>query len=237
MLLGMYIPHLEKVLTVGDTVAGGERTMENEKEMNQAEELNSDDTNDRVAEDAEDKTSVSKVGEPSQETVDGDGQGDDREETTSETDDLRALVSDLESQLEEMNNRLLRAQADLENFRRRTRKEKEEQAKYASLPVIKALLPALDNLDRALSASHASDSSEGLVQGVEMVNRQIMDILKQEGLKPIQAVGEPFDPQYHEAVMQVEHEKYEPGIVVEELQKGYRLKDRVIRPSMVKVSQ
>lgn len=158
-------------------------------------------------------------------------------EASDDEDDLQAQVNELEAELSEMKNRFLRAQADLENFRRRTRKEKEEQLKYASLPIIKALLPALDNLERALTAGAETSSSDGLVKGVEMVNRQILDILGQEGLKPIPAVGEPFNPQYHEAVMQVESDEYESGIVVEELQKGYLLKDRVVRPSMVKVSQ
>lgn len=150
---------------------------------------------------------------------------------------LQKQVTELEKELEEMKNRYLRAQADLENFRRRTRKEKEEQAKYAALPVIQALLPVLDNLERALAASKESGANDGLTKGVEMVDKQIRDVLAEEGLTPIQGTGEPFNPEYHDAVMQVESEDVEPGIVVEELQKGYMLKDRVIRPSMVKVSK
>lgn len=158
-------------------------------------------------------------------------------EKNGQAADLENHISELQSELAEMKNRYLRAQADLENFRRRTRKEKEEQAKYAALPLIKALLPALDNLQRALAHSRDGNSTDGLAKGVEMVNRQIFDILEQEGLKPIPAVGEPFNPEYHDAVMQVESDEYESGTVVEELQKGYQLRDRVIRPAMVKVSQ
>ena len=153
-------------------------------------------------------------------------------------EELEKHVSKLERELSEMKDRYLRAQADLENFRRRTRKEKEEQAKYAALPVVKALLPALDNLERALDAARSENaSSDGLGQGVEMVTKQMFDILKEFGLESIPSVGEPFNPEFHEAVMTVESDEHESGTVVEELQKGYLLKDRVIRPSMVKVSQ
>lgn len=160
-------------------------------------------------------------------------------ETIAEEEETKLLerISELENELSEMKNRYLRAQADLENFRRRTRKEKEEQAKYAGMALIKELLPALDNLERALDASRDGDSSDGLAKGVEMVNQQIFDILSQAGLKVIPAVGEPFNPEFHEAVMQVESDEFDSGIVVEELQKGYQMKDRVIRASMVKVSK
>ncbi len=156
----------------------------------------------------------------------------------AEVRELKEQVTQLTAQLTEAKNQQLRAQADLENFRRRTRKEKEELLKYAALPVVKGLLPALDNLERAIAAgkdANATDAS-GLLEGVKMVNRQILDILAAEGLAPIAAVGEPFNPEFHEAVMQVASDEHEPGIVVEEFQKGYQLKDRVIRPAMVKVS-
>ena len=100
-------------------------------------------------------------------------------ETIAEEEETKLLerISELENELSEMKNRYLRAQADLENFRRRTRKEKEEQAKYAGMALIKELLPALDNLERALDASRDGDSSDGLAKGVEMVNQQIFDVL------------------------------------------------------------
>lgn len=160
-----------------------------------------------------------------------------QDDTNEQITALQKEVADLEKELEEMKNRYLRAQADLENFRRRTRKEKEEQAKYAALPVVQALLPVLDNLERALAASKESGANDGLIKGVEMVDKQIRDVLAEEGLTPIQGKGEPFNPEYHDAVMQVESEDVDSGIVVEELQRGYMLKDRVIRPSMVKVSK
>lgn len=141
-----------------------------------------------------------------------------------------------EQRAEENYQKYLRAQADFDNFRRRTRKEKEDQAKYASLPVIEQLLPALDNFERALDASKGTQDFDSLVQGIEMVFRQMQQVLTTEGLEAIPTVGEVFDPNLHQAVMQVQAEDFASGVVVEELQKGYKLKDKVIRPAMVKVN-
>lgn len=145
-------------------------------------------------------------------------------------------VAALKQEVEENYNRYLRVQADFDNFRKRTRKEKEELLKYASQPLIEALLPAIDNLERALAAGQSAEHSDSLIKGVEMVVRQIQQTLEQEGLKAIEAEGKPFDPGFHQAVMQEESAEHEAGIVIQELQKGYVLKDRVIRPAMVKVS-
>jgi len=148
---------------------------------------------------------------------------------TSEIDQLRV-------QSEENYQRYLRVQADFDNFRRRARMEKEDFAKYASLKLIEQLLPVVDNFDRALSSSREAKDFDALVKGLDMTFRQLDQVLSQEGLKPIEAVGEPFNPEFHQAIMQVESEEHEEGIVVEEVQKGYMLKDKVIRPAMVKVS-
>jgi molecular chaperone GrpE len=147
----------------------------------------------------------------------------------SEADQLRM-------QVEENNQRILRVQADFDNFRRRARAEKEDFAKYASLKLIEQLLPIVDNFDRALSSSKETKDFDALVKGLDMTYRGMDQLLTAEGLKPIEAVGQPFNPEFHQAVMQVESEEHEEGIVVEELQKGYILKDKVIRPAMVKVS-
>lgn len=151
---------------------------------------------------------------------------------SSEADPMDAL----KQQAEENYHRYLRVQADFDNFRKRTRKEKEDLLKYATQPLLEALLPALDNLERALAAGSGSSDSESLMKGVDMVFRQMKQILEQEGLQTIEAEGKPFDPHIHQAVMQEESTDHEPGMVIQELQKGYMLKDRVLRPSMVKVS-
>jgi molecular chaperone GrpE len=137
---------------------------------------------------------------------------------------------------EEHYEMFLRARADLDNYRKRVRKEKEESAKYAVAPLAEAILPVVDNLERALAAGGNAADAKALHEGVEMVYRQLLQVLRQVGVEPIEAVGRPFDPHLHNAVMQDESGDKEPGIVVEELQKGYRFKDRVLRPAMVKVS-
>ncbi len=146
-------------------------------------------------------------------------------------------IQTLQGEVEALNNRLLRLQADYDNFRRRSRQEMEAAAKYRAQNLIESLIPAIDNFDRALGVQVESEDAKSLLQGMEMVYRQVTEALKNEGLEAIQSVGESFDPHYHQAVMQVESEDHEPNQVVEELQKGYKLKDRVIRPAMVKVSQ
>jgi len=159
-----------------------------------------------------------------------------QQEAQEETAKVNSEVEQLKKQVEELNNRLLRVQADYDNFRRRTLKEKEDLAKYASVKLITNLLPSIDNFDRALAAAASTGDYESLSKGLDMIFRQLMATMEAEGLQVMKTVGEPFNPEYHEAVMTVESDEYEEGIVVEELQKGYMLKDKVIRPAMVKVS-
>lgn len=145
-------------------------------------------------------------------------------------------IAELEKQLEEANNRYLRAQADFDNFRRRTLKEKEELAQYASLKLIGQLLPVVDNFGRALQSGGEQGDLQSYSKGIEMIHRQLWQVLEAEGLKQMEPVGQPFDPEVHQAIMQVESDEYEEGVVVEAVQPGYWLKDKVIRPAMVKVS-
>lgn len=167
-------------------------------------------------------------------TLEEEGNTSTQSEDAVQADD--AVVEQLNKQLDEANNKLLRVQADYDNFRKRTQKEKEELAKYASAKLVENLLPAIDNFDRALAASAASGDYEALAKGLEMIYRQLLTTMEAEGLTAMEVVGVPFNPEYHQAVMTVETDEYEEGIVVEELQKGYMLKDKVIRPAMVKVS-
>ena len=148
-----------------------------------------------------------------------------------------AKIAELEAKIKEMENRYLRLYADFENFRRRTRQEMEAAEKYRAQSLVSDLLPALDNFERALKIETENEQAKSILQGMEMVYRSLLDALKKEGVEAIEAVGKPFDPHLHQAVMQVEDSNYEPNTVVEEFQKGYKLKDRVIRPAMVKVSQ
>ncbi|MGG3469366.1 nucleotide exchange factor GrpE [Neobacillus pocheonensis] len=143
----------------------------------------------------------------------------------------------LQEKLDAADNRYLRLQADFDNFRRRTRLDQEASEKYRAQKLITDLLPALDNFERAMKVEADNDQTKSLLQGMEMVYRSLVDALNKEGVEPIEAVGKEFDPHQHQAVMQGEDENYGSNIVTEEYQKGYLLKDRVIRPSMVKVNQ
>ncbi|WP_430091673.1 nucleotide exchange factor GrpE [Paenibacillus cisolokensis] len=148
----------------------------------------------------------------------------------------QAEIERLQNELSETQQRALRAQADFDNFRKRTQKEKEELAKYASSKLIQELLPVIDNFERALQASEDNPEFESFSKGVNMIFRQLEQVLAAEGLTAMNSVGQPFNPEFHQAIMQVESDEHEEGIVVEEVQKGYMLKDKVLRPAMVKVS-
>ncbi|WP_058301941.1 nucleotide exchange factor GrpE [Gorillibacterium timonense] len=150
--------------------------------------------------------------------------------------DAADQVARLEKELQESLERSLRAQADFDNFRRRTRQEKEEFAKYASSKVIGSLLPVVDNFERALDSSRETRDFDALLKGLEMTFRQLEQLLSQEGVTKMETVGQPFNPELHQAVMQVESDEYEEGTVVEEVMKGYTLGDKILRPAMVKVS-
>jgi molecular chaperone GrpE len=155
----------------------------------------------------------------------------------AELQDAKQQKAELEAKLEEAENRILRMQADFENSRRRARLDLEATEKYKSQGLITELLPAIDNFERALKMEADNDQAKSLLQGMEMVYRSLLDTLKKEGAEQIEAVGKEFDPHLHQAIMQVEDENFDSNIVVEEFQKGYMLKDRVIRPAMVKVNQ
>ena len=144
---------------------------------------------------------------------------------------------ELKAKIEEAENRILRLQADYENSRRRAKLDLAATEKYKSQSLITGLLPAIDNFERALQIEADNEQTKSVLQGVEMVYRSLLDALKAEGAEQIEAVGKEFDPNLHQAIMQVEDANFDSNIVVEELQKGYILKDRVIRPSMVKVNQ
>ncbi|MFC4766341.1 nucleotide exchange factor GrpE [Effusibacillus consociatus] len=154
---------------------------------------------------------------------------------TRSREELLAEVTRLTAEMQELQNRLLRSTADFDNFRKRARQEKEDLSNYATLRLVQEILPVVDNFQLALAAE--TSDAESLKKGVEMVFRQFESTLEREGVVAMNAVGQPFDPNFHEAVMQVESDEYAPGTVVEELRKGYLLHDKVVRPAMVKVSR
>jgi molecular chaperone GrpE len=151
--------------------------------------------------------------------------------------DLQRLLAEKEEEAKGNYDLYLRARADLENMRKRWNREREDLAKFASLSVIRKLLPAMDDFERALGAAGKSADLESLVKGVEMTQRRLTEILSDEEVIPIPAAGLPFDPAMHEALFVEENTEYADNTVIEELQKGYTMRGRVVRPSMVKVAR
>ena len=150
-----------------------------------------------------------------------------------EIEALKGQVEKLSGDLQEKKDRLLRLQADFDNFRRRSAKEREEISAVVTQNFCKDVLPLLDNFERAMAAE--TKDVEAFQKGVEMIFTQFQEVLKKNGLEQIEAVGQKFDPNFHQAVMRVEDPEKEDDTVAQELQKGYMVKGRVIRPSMVQV--
>lgn len=150
-----------------------------------------------------------------------------------EIEALKGQVDGLNKDLQEKKDRLLRLQADFDNFRRRSAKEREEISAIVTQNFCKDMLPLLDNFERAMAAE--TKDVEAFQKGVEMIFTQFQEILKKNGLEHIEPIGQKFDPNFHQAVMRVEDPDKEDDTVAQELQKGYMVKGRVIRPSMVQV--
>jgi len=142
-----------------------------------------------------------------------------------------------EKEAKENYDKWLRCQAEFENYKKRQERDRVEFCRYANEGIIKELLPTLDNLERAITHSRNGNATESLLEGVELTLNGLMDALQRQGLKRIEAVGEKFDPNFHEAVMTEENNEVADMTVLSEVLKGYLLHDRVIRPSMVVVSK
>jgi molecular chaperone GrpE len=160
-------------------------------------------------------------------------------EVTDEEKEDKGKKDPKDEKIAELNDKVMRQMAEFDNFRKRTDKEKSEMFSNGEKAVIESILPVIDNFERALSMAGSSEEKEQdpFMDGMEKVYRQLMDELTKLGLKPIEALGAPFDPTLHNAVMQEESEEYDSGIVCKELQKGYMLNDSVVRHSMVSVTQ
>ena len=150
-----------------------------------------------------------------------------------------APAADASAEYAELKDRHLRLAAEYDNFRRRSLKERQDLHNYANENVFKELLPIVDNLERAVTHARREEQrpdSDNLLQGVELTHRSLLQILTRNGVVEIEAQGKPFDPQVHEAVRRVPSTEHPPGTVVEVYQKGYKLKDRMLRPAMVAVA-
>lgn len=171
-------------------------------------------------------------------------QGDEEQILSSGEDDQAAgesaqapdSVELLQQQLAEASDRVLRAQAELDNFRKRARREMEDERRYANLPLLSDLLPVVDNVGRAIQAAEKSPESTSLLEGVRMVAQQLDAVLERHGCRRIEALAKPFDPHLHQAISQQAVADQPPGMVLLVAQEGYQLHDRVIRPAQVIVS-
>jgi len=151
-------------------------------------------------------------------------------------DDIETLRDKLTRALDEAKvyqEQYLRTLADMENLRKRTQRDKEELAKFANESLLRDILPVIDNLERAVEHAEQTESEDGLFEGVQMTLNQFSQLLDKFGVEPVDAVGQPFDPAYHQAMGQVESEEHPVNTVVQQMQKGYQLNKRLLRPAFV----
>ena len=181
-------------------------------------------------------------------TVDAAAEDTGNTENTEDTEECQKEAEDSkesgkknkkdkkDEKIEELTDRLTRQMAEFDNFRKRTEKEKSHMYEVGAKDIIDKILPVVDNFERGLGAVGEEEKENPFVQGMEMVYKQLMTTLEEVGVKPIEAVGKEFDPEFHNAVMHVEDENFGENIVTEEFQKGYTYRDSIVRHSMVKVA-
>lgn len=201
--------------------------MSEEKDFS-AQETNEENTNDDVTQNA---------AEPSTNSDSASTEEVDTEVNQEDVDPKDEEIASLKTQVDQEQEKYLRLYAEFENYKRRIQKENDTLRKYQAQGVLSDVLPALDNFERALQIEGDDESFNSLKKGVEMVYSSLVKALEDNGLEAIKSEGEAFDPNYHQAVVQDNNPDFESGHITEELQKGYKLKDRVLRPSMVKVNQ
>ncbi|CAC9374787.1 Heat shock protein GrpE [Staphylococcus aureus] len=159
------------------------------------------------------------------------------ENVIEEIDPKDQKINELQQLADENEEKYLRLYAEFENYKRRIQKENEINKTYQAQRVLTDILPAIDNIERALQIECDDETFKSLQKGVQMVHESLINALKDNGLEVIKTEGEAFDPNIHQAVVQDDNPDFESGEITQELQKGYKLKDRVLRPSMVKVNQ
>lgn len=192
------------------------------------------------------ETSDSKVVEEGQEECEGQSTDVDREPSDEDESDEGSEKKGIfgkkkekkdkkQEQIDELNDKLKRSMAEFDNFRKRTEKEKSQMYEIGAKDVIDKILPVVDNFERAFQGLSEEDKKDPFISGMDMVYKQLMTVFEGLGVTPIEAVGVEFDPNLHNAVMQVASEEYESGVIAQELQKGYKYRESVVRHSMVAV--
>ena len=178
-----------------------------------------------------------------EETIEETVETSETEEAAEETNDeqpkkegfFKKKKDKKDEQIEELNDRVVRQMAEFDNFRKRSEKEKSMMFDMGAKNVIEKILPIVDNFERGFTTVEETDKDDAFVQGMQQVYKQLMTELEAIGVTPIEAVGQEFNPDFHNAVMQVESDEYESGIIAQEFMKGYMYKDSVVRHSMVGV--
>lgn len=211
-------------------------TEEAETETDTVEEMATEET--AEAEENSEVTSEEKEAADDSEASDAQ-QTETKEESKDKKDGFFAKKKKdkKDEQIEELNDKLRRQMAEFDNFRKRTEKEKSQMFDMGARTIIEKVLPIVDNFERGLAAVPEEQKEDAFVTGMDKVYKQLMQEFDSIGVKAIEAVGEEFNPELHNAVMQVESEEFEPGVIAQELQKGYMYKDTVVRHSMVAVVQ
>ncbi len=178
---------------------------------------------------------ASESGEQAEETEESEAEDGQEAPADEKKGFFKKKKDKKDEQIEELNDKLKRQMAEFDNFRKRTEKEKTQMYDMGAKSIIEKILPVIDNFERGLAAVPEEQREDAFVVGMDKVYRQMLTELDASGVKPIEAVGQEFDPNFHNAVMQVESEEYDSGVVAQELQKGYMYKDSVVRHSMVAV--
>ncbi|WP_172635822.1 nucleotide exchange factor GrpE [Staphylococcus argenteus] len=206
---------------------------------------NKDESVEKNTESTVEETNVKKNNDDSVEQTE-ESKGHLQDEAIEETSDENVIeeidpkdqkIDELQQLADENEEKYLRLYAEFENYKRRIQKENEINKTYQSQRVLTDILPAIDNIERALEIEGEDETFKSLQKGVQMVHESLINALKYNGLEVIKTEGEAFDPNIHQAVVQDNNPDFKSGEITQELQKGYKLKDRVIRPSMVKVNQ
>ncbi|MCM1153729.1 MAG: nucleotide exchange factor GrpE [Roseburia sp.] len=206
-----------------------ENAAEQSEDVNKNDENASTQTQNAAGEEDSGETPDEESTEPDKETSKADKKEKKRKEKADKKQDA------LKEKIDELEDRVKRQMAEFDNFRKRTDKEKTAMFETGAKSVIEKILPVVDNFERGLASVPESEKGGAFAQGMEMIYKQLMTELEAIDVKPIEAVGQEFDPEFHNAVMQVESEEYESGIIAQELQKGYTYRDSVVRHSMVAV--
>lgn len=190
-----------------------------------------------MAEEKKNEEVVEEETEATQEVNESESIEEKVEEKADEKEELTKQIGKLQEEVNTWKTDYYKVFADMENLKRRLEKEHQNSLKFMMQSFIEELLPVVDNFERSLNVQNASEEVQTFLKGYQMIFNQLMSILEKNGVEVIKAQGEEFDPNLHQAVMTANDENYGHNIVVEELQKGYKLKDRVIRASLVKVNE